>query len=99
MTDRPRSTGPAALLYLVVATAALAACHPSNTPNTEGSVNSTAAAVNAGSAPEGAASEPGVVVQRGRSASDAAADANTAATAIDAQAASGAASTASNAPH
>jgi hypothetical protein len=75
-------------VLMTAAALALAACHPSNTPATEGTVNGAAAAISAGSA----ASLPtgGATVNEDHATAPTAADANAASAAIAAQAASGA---------
>jgi hypothetical protein len=75
-------------VLIAAAALALTACHPSNTPAPEGTLNGAAAAMSAGSAaslPTGAAT-----VNEGHATAPTAADANAASAAIAAQAASGA---------
>jgi len=73
-------------IALFAAAFALSACHPGGPPAPEGTVNSTAAAVSAGSAP----ATDGTTLAQDRSASESAAatDAQTASAAIAAQSAS-----------
>src|ERR1700712_3590617 len=74
------------------ATIALSACHPTSVPATEGTPNNAAAAISAGSAPGRSADTPGLAASTDTSPAQAVTDANTAATAISAQAASAPAS-------
>lgn len=79
---------------LVAATLALAACHPTSTPTTEGTLNGAATAIDAGSAPAASTHLPGTATTRTPTAAEAATQANTASAAIAAQATSEPASSA-----